>query len=272
MNPSKTEHSYSFLTFAAIQAALSAGHLLKRGFGTSYEISSKAGQQNLVTEYDKASEKLIFKYLKKQFPDHGILSEESYPEMLEEKEVLWIIDPLDGTVNFAHTIPVFSVSIAAAIKNEVVCGVVYQPMTDELFIAEKKKGAFLNGNRLKVSINKQFDQAMMATGFPYNVDKNPLGCIDFFAHMTGMGLPIRRLGSAAIDLAYVAAGRFDGYWEVTLHPWDMAAGKLLVEEAGGKVSRYDGSLHTLFGEQSILATNGHLHSKIISELKSFTKT
>jgi myo-inositol-1(or 4)-monophosphatase len=262
----------SSLSFAAIQAALSAGNLLKRGFGTSYGVSSKEGKQNLVTEYDHASEELIFKYLKQQFPDHGILSEESHPKMLEEKEVLWIIDPLDGTVNFAHHIPVFSVSIAAAINNEIVCGVIYQPMTEELFTAERKKGAFLNGTRLKVSTNHQFDMAMMATGFPYNVDKNPLHCIDFFAHMTSLGLPIRRLGSAAIDLAYVAAGRFDGYWEVTLHPWDMAAGKLLVEEAGGKVTRYDGSIHTLFEEQSVLATNGHLHAKIISELKKFIKT
>ena len=153
-----------------------------------------------------------------------------------KSDVTWIIDPLDGTVNFARNIPVFSVSIAAAIDQKIVCGVVYQPITQELFIAEKDKGAYLNGKQLFVSKVAQFDEALMSTGFPYNVDKNPLHCVEKFAQMQVKGVPIRRLGSAAIDLAYVAAGRYDVFWEVGLHPWDMAAGKLLVEEAGGTVS------------------------------------
>jgi len=258
------------LVFVATQAALQAGELLKRGFGTSFVIESKPGKQNLVTEYDKASEKCIISSILNHFPNHSFLAEESGTTQNAESAVLWIIDPLDGTVNFAHGIPMFSISIAAAINKEIVAGVVFQPLTNELFIAQKGKGAYLNGSRLQVSKNSSLnDDVMLATGFPYNADENPGHCIDQFAHLTQLGIPIRRLGSAAIDLSYLAAGRFDAYWEVTLHPWDMAAGKLLVEEAGGKVTHFDGSAHQIFCHASMLATNSRLHHEMIHHLTHF---
>ncbi|MBI3236694.1 MAG: inositol monophosphatase [Chlamydiales bacterium] len=256
----------SHLTFIAIQAALSAGDLLRKGFGTSFRIDSKPGKQNLVTEYDNASENRILSLISKEFPSHGFLAEESGKSSGSNHDVLWVIDPLDGTLNFAHQIPLFTISIAATVDGKPVSGVIYQPMSQELFVAERGKGSYLNGNRIFVTKTEHLEKAAMATGFPYNVDKNPFHCIEKFAHMTQLGVPIRRLGSAALDLAYVAAGRFDAYWEVSLHPWDMAAGKLLVEEAGGKVTHWDGSLHPVFCNESILATNHKLHETMISHL------
>jgi myo-inositol-1(or 4)-monophosphatase len=255
------------LTVVAIHAALRAAELLKRGFGTSFEISSKKGIQNLVTEYDKAAEELIISTIHGRFPDHSFLAEESGSSGTENSSVVWIIDPLDGTVNFAHHIPHFSVSIAASVNKEIISGVVCQPMLGELFVAEKGEGAFLNGRPLHVTSTSDFEHAILATGFPYNVHENPLKCVDRFCEMTKLGVPIRRLGSAAIDLAYVAAGRFDAYWEVSLHPWDMAAGKLLVEEAGGKVTHYDGTPHRIFHYDTLVASNGVLHQKMIASLR-----
>lgn len=256
------------LTQAAVHAALEAGKLLLSGFGTRYSISSKEGNQNLVTEYDFQSQELIISYLKKQFPDHQFVGEEDKESQeLDPSKITWIIDPLDGTVNFARSIPVFSTSIAAALGTDILTGVVYYPSMDELFVAEKNQGAYLNGKQIFVSDRDRLDRAFMATGFPYDVDKDPLNCIETFTKIAKKGIPIRRLGSAAIDLSYVAAGRFDAFWEVGLHPWDLAAGKLLVEEAGGKVSHYDGSAHRLYGYFPALATNGHLHQKMVDILK-----
>lgn len=248
------------LVTVAIEAALHTGSLLRRGFGTSYEILSKEGRHNLVTTYDKLSESAIFQTITRRFPSHGFLGEETGHQ--KSGAVTWIVDPLDGTVNFAHNVPVFSVSIAVAIEESIVAGVVYQPMTDELFWAERGKGAFLNGKQIQVSSQTQLDDAYLATGFPYNVSEDPLHCIETFTRLTRRGLPIRRLGSAAIDLSYVAAGRFDAYWEVTLQPWDLAAGLLLVEEAGGKVSRYDGTSCSPLQSGTVVATNRHLHKQL----------
>jgi myo-inositol-1(or 4)-monophosphatase len=254
------------LIIVAIQAALQAGDLLRKGFGTAFEISSKpGGRHNLVTQYDKAAETLIFSSIMKRFPNHGFIGEEQGQR--KQGDVVWIVDPLDGTVNFAHGIPIFAVSIAAAIENEIIAGCVYQPITQELFWAEKGKGSFLNGTPLAVTQNKTFDETLLATGFPYNVDENPLHCIETFDKMTRKGIPIRRFGSAAIDLSYVAAGRFDAYWEVSLQPWDYAAGKLIVEEAGGKVTRYDGAHCNIFEETTIIATNKHLHPAMLEAVR-----
>jgi len=258
----------SELTVVAVQAALKAGALLRSGFGTAFEISSKNGRHNLVTEYDKGSEQSIIETIHSRFPDHAILAEESGEAIKGNSPVLWIIDPLDGTVNFAHGVPVFSISIAVAIEKQIVCGLVLQPLTQELFIAERGRGAYLNGKKLSVSKADRLDQALLSTGFPYNVDQDPLQCVEKFAKMQLKGVPIRRLGSAALDLSYVAAGRFDAFWEVGLHPWDMAAGKLLVEEAGGSVTHWDGSPHTIYGYQTILATNGWLHNPMLVHLKN----
>lgn len=259
--------NFSKLTSVAIEAALQAGALLRRGYGTDFEISSKPGRLNLVTEYDKASEKGIIALITKHFPDHAFLAEESGATAKANSPVTWIIDPLDGTVNFARQIPMFSVSIAAYSEGKVVSGVVYQPITEELFVAESGKGAYLNDKRIFVTKTDNFQDALFATGFPYNVEEDPLQCIEHFARLQKKGVPIRRLGSAAIDLAYVAAGRFDAYWEVGLHPWDMAAGKLLVEEAGGKVTHYDGSPHKILGYDTMVASNGLLHSQMVDEFK-----
>jgi len=256
----------SELLVVAIEVALAAGALLRRGFGTAFEVSSKPGRHNLVTEYDRAAEKQIISAISSRFPSHRFLAEEGGAQGKEASPVTWVIDPLDGTVNFASSIPVFSVSIGAVVDGSIVCGVVYQPMTHELFFAERGKGAFLNGTRLSVTATHKLDDAFLATGFPYTAHENPRGCIDTFAKMTRRGFPIRRLGSAAIDLAYVAAGRFDAYWEVVLQPWDFVAGALLVSEAGGLVTDYEGKDPSPMAPNSIAASNHRLHRELLKEI------
>lgn len=260
------DQNNSHFTALAIEAALSSGDLLREGFGTSFSIQSKPGKQNLVTEYDKRSERNIIDLILKAFPDHNILAEESGESQSKPSPYTWIIDPLDGTVNFAHGVPVFCISIALACKSEIISGVVYHPIHRELYVAEKGKGAQLNQVPIAVSKTTHLESSLMATGFPYDVDKNPHHCLEHFTELQARGIPIRRFGAAALDLCYVAAGRFDGYWEVSLHPWDMAAGKLIVEEAGGKVTHYDGTPHAIFCQETILATNGKIHELMISHL------
>lgn len=252
------KESLSHITLIAIEAALLAGDLLRQGFGTHFSISSKEGRHNLVTEYDHRSEKLIIDFLRKASPNSYFLAEESGATG-EKKGTFWIIDPLDGTVNFAHQIPIFAVSIAAVQEGKTVSGVVFQPMTHELFVAEIGKGAFLNGKRLKVSDVRDIENAMLATGFPYDVAKNPSHCIEHFVDILKLGIPVRRMGSAAIDLAYTAAGRFEGFFEVELRSWDVAAGKLLVEEAGGQVTTWDKSPFDIHTSANLFASNGHIH-------------
>lgn len=254
------------LTKDAISAARKAGELLKKGFGSTFQIKSKKTAQDLVTEYDHASEKLLISFFRELYPDSSYLAEES-GKVGEKSELEWIIDPLDGTVNFAHGIPVFSISIAARLRGEVVSGVVYQPLTDELFAAEKNGGSFFNGKKIQVSSTDKLERSLLATGFPYNVKDNPGHCIEHFSNILRQGIPIRRLGSAAIDLAYVAAGRFDGYFEVGLFPWDVAAGKLLVEEAGGRVSQWNEKDLEIDIYSPILASNRLVHSELAKVLK-----
>lgn len=261
-------NNFSELTNMAIDTALEAGKILHEGFGTNFKISSKEGRNNLVTEYDLKSEKFIIDKLHTAFPEHNFLAEESGISEFNNNsdEITWVIDPLDGTVNFAHNLPVFSVSIAACRGREILSGVIYQPILDELFVAEKGKGSFMNGSAIHVSSSDKFPAAFLVTGFPYNVNSNPRYCIDSFVDIILEGIPIRRLGSAAMDLAYVACGRFDGFFEINLKPWDVAAGVLLVNEAGGKVTQYDNSKYWIT-EQSILATNGIIHNDIYNVLK-----
>ena len=264
----KEEESLSHITLTAVEAALQAGTLLKQGFGTHFAVRSKEGIHNLVTEYDHRSEKLIIDFLRQETPNSHFLAEESGLTRGNEDGVVWIIDPLDGTVNFAHKIPMFAVSIAAEKNGEVISGVVYHPLVHELFVAEKGKGAFLNGQRLSVSQVSELPEAILATGFPYNLVENPLQCIDHFVDILRLGIPIRRLGAAALDLAYTAAGRMEGFFEVSLAPWDCAAGKLLVEEAGGKVSSWDGMVFDIRSYRPILASNGRIHEACSSILSS----
>lgn len=260
------KESLSHVTLIAIEAALLAGEMLRQGFGTHFSISSKEGKHNLVTEYDHRSEKVIIDFIQQNVKDSYFLAEESGKTGKDVGGIFWIIDPLDGTVNFAHQIPVFSISIAAQKEGQTISGVVFQPMTHELFVAEIGKGAFLNGQKLKVSDVMHLDRAILATGFPYNLAKNPFHCIDHFIEILKVGIPIRRLGSAAIDLAYTAAGRFEGFFEVELSPWDVAAGKLLIEEAGGKVTHWDKRPFNIHSQETLWASNGHLHDTVSSIL------
>uniref|UniRef100_A0A2A4YDC8 Inositol-1-monophosphatase n=1 Tax=Aerophobetes bacterium TaxID=2030807 RepID=A0A2A4YDC8_UNCAE len=260
----------SKLTSIAILAAQTAGEVLKRGFDTTLITSSKEGKHNLCTDYDEKVEKMIIAFIKDHFPDHTFLGEEFGAQGNNPQAIQWILDPIDGTVNFAHSIPVFSISIAATFNGKTLSGVVYSPMSNELFVAEKGSGAYLNGTKLKISKTTTLSDSFLATGFPYNTHENPGGCINHFMAFAKLGIPIRRLGSAALDLAYVAAGRYDGFWEVSLKPWDFAVGCLLIEEAGGKISDYDNSPITTKSETSIVASNGHIQEQIVNFLKHNT--
>jgi myo-inositol-1(or 4)-monophosphatase len=264
----KEKKIFSELTSIAIDAALIAGDILRSGFGTNYQIKSKEGHHNLVTEYDHKAEKAIIEFVSKHVPNSHFLAEESGESGRKDVagSLLWVIDPLDGTVNFAHNIPFFSVSIGIEKNKEIIAGVVYVPITNELFVAEKGGGAFLNGSPIHVSKADTLSQSILATGFPYNLAENPSHCIDHFIDILRAGIPIRRLGSAAIDFAYTAAGRFEGFFEVSLSPWDCAAGKLLVEEAGGRVTQWNGSPFVIHSRAPVLATNKIIHAEAISLL------
>ena len=259
--------SISYFTFIAIQAALRAGEILRRGFGTSYQIASKPGRQNFVTEYDRASEDCIISFINQHFPDHAILAEESGLSNSSSDTILWLIDPLDGTTNFAHHLPVFTISIAAYQQEQGLCGVIYQPLTQELFVAEAGKGAYLNGVPLAVSLTDQVEDALLAGGIPY-VPSKQQRALQQLNHLISLGVTFRQLGSAALALAYVAAGKMDGFWMTDLYPWDVAAGQLIVKEAGGALTNL-GKPHlrssTSFG---VLATNHHLHSPLLNLIKT----
>lgn len=261
----------SYLTFVAIQAALKAGDILRKGFGTSYQIIAKPGRQNFVTDYDTASEACIISFIKQHFPEHIFLAEESgLSDPLIDETILWIIDPLDGTTNFAHHLPIFSISIAAYYQEQCLCGVVFQPLTNELFVSEKGKGAYLNGKRLTVSKTTQIEDAIIGAGFPYDVKSHPILTIDKLAHLTQLGATLRNLGSASLALAYVAAGKLDGFWMNNLYIWDWAAGHLLIQEAQGKVTYYNEQDSRLHQASSILAANQILHPILLSSLSSPT--
>lgn len=260
------DKNFSDLTLAALETAKKAGELLRKGFDTSFHIDSKEGRYNLVTEYDTKAESLIIDSIQKTFPTHAFLSEECGAK--GSGDITWVIDPIDGTVNFARAIPAFSISIAATQNNQILSGVVYAPMTNELFVAEKGKGAYLNDKRLSVSKTTSLSEVLIATGFPYNLEENPRGAIDIFTKFARLGTPLRRIGSAAIDLAYLAAGRFDGFWEVSLKPWDFAAALLLVEEAGGILTDFQGKPYTKLTEGPVLASNRHLHQELLTQIQN----
>lgn len=244
----------------AIGAALKAGDILKNGFGKSFGITSKEGRNNLVTEFDLLSENCIISEITARYPGHSILAEESGSRMTGS-EFTWVIDPLDGTVNFANGLPVFSISIGLMKDNEIIAGIIYNPLLDEMFSSEKNGGAFLNGKNISVSHNGDILRSLLVTGFSYNIDKNIDAVIAPFRKIVGDGIPVRRLGSAALDLAYVACGRFDGFWEEDLKPWDVCAGTLLVNEAGGRVTCFEDDSCAV-DDKTILATNGKIHENL----------
>ncbi len=238
-----------------------AGEIL-RFFNKSFIISNKEGVNNLVTEADHASEKAILDVIHAAFPDHQILAEES-GKTEQNSSYKWIIDPIDGTVNFAHGIPLNCVSIAVEKDGEVVMAAVYNPHLDELFFAEKNKGAFLNNKPIRVSSQAETIKACLVTGFPYTYINIPNGPLEIFERFIRKGVPVRRLGSAAIDLCWVACGRFDGFYEHKLEPWDSAAGYLIVEEAGGKVTDHSGNKFSVY-QHRVLATNGKIHEEMVA--------
>ena len=246
--------------------AKEAGELIRNGFGKNNKVEFKTNETNLVTEIDKAAEKLITDFIKKKFPSHGILAEES-GEMKTGADYLWVIDPLDGTTNFAHGLPVFSVSIGLQKNNTTIAGVVYDVINRVAYSAEKGSGAFANDEKMSVSSNDILRRSVLASGFPYNVNENPDNLLEKFAEMTKLVRGMRRLGSAAMDLAYTAKGVFDGYWEMNLNPWDICAGMLLVEEAGGRVSDFQDKPIDMHAKK-ILATNGQVHNKMIEVLNT----
>lgn len=236
-----------------------AAELLKFFHG-KFSISHKEGINNLVTEADFASDKAIRTVIKKSFPEHGIVSEEA-DAFVSKSDYRWIIDPIDGTVNFANGIPICCVSIGLEYQKEMYMAAVYNPMLNEFFFAEKGKGAFLNDEKIRVGSKTEVSTSCLVTGFPYNYLDQPNGPLEVFAKLIKRGIPVRRLGSAAIDLCWVAAGRFDGFYEHELHAWDSAAGYLLVEEAGGKVTNLKGEKYDPF-QPGIIATNGKIHDEL----------
>lgn len=255
----------------AIEAALEAGKFLKENVGKIKTIERKIGQEtNLVTEIDKQSEALIIKRIHNSFPSHAILGEESGAGTITS-EYRWIIDPLDGTTNFTHGLPIYCVTIGIEHKGEIIAGVIYDPNSGELFTGEKGKGAFLNGNKISVSSNNSLINSLLVTGFPYNVKENPENVIEHFVRFLPLAQGVRRLGSAALDLAYVACGRFDGYWEIFLNPWDKAAGILLVKEAGGIVSNFKNNDNDIIYNPNTLATNGLIHQQMLDVIHTITE-
>ncbi|HEX9006168.1 MAG TPA: inositol monophosphatase family protein [Bacteroidota bacterium] len=250
----------------ATDAAREAGAFLKESVGRVKNIEQKLGQfRNLVSEIDKGSEAKIIAAIKGRYPDHAILAEESGGTG-GGSDYTWIIDPLDGTTNFLHGVPIFCATIGIEHRGEIIAGVSYDPNRDELFAAERGSGAFLNGERLSVTAAGTLRDALMVTGFPYHLADTPEGPLVHFNNFTRASQGIRRLGSAALDLAYVAAGRFDGFWEISLNPWDMAAGVLIVREAGGRVTDFQGRPVDIYRKE-ILATNGRIHEECMAVLR-----
>lgn len=246
-----------------MKAIQGAGALVANRFQTAFSIYHKTGINNLVTEVDQASEQLIRKTINEAFPDHGIIGEE-YEAQQTRTQYRWIVDPIDGTTNFAHGIPLCSISIGLMKDEDLLMGAVYNPILHELFFAEKGNGAFLNDQSIQVSQNNNLNAACLVTGFPYQFPegKNITG---IFSKLVERGIPVRRLGSAALDLCWVACGRFDGFWEFNLQAWDIAAGYLIVEEAGGKITNFDGGRYSVWDKET-LATNGIIHEALRKEI------
>lgn len=250
---------------AAREAALKAGGLLRENINGAREISYK-GDINLVTEMDMRSERAVVETLRAAFPGHGIIAEEE-TRIRNSSAFTWIIDPLDGTTNYAHAYPCFSVSIALEHEGDIILGVVYDPMRDELFSAKKGQGASLNGNSIRVSGVGTLIKSLLATGFPYDRKESEKNNLNFFHDLLMASQEVRRDGSAALDLCYVASGRFDGFWELKLKPWDVAAGSLIVREAGGMVSDFSGGRFSIHDDE-IVASNGKIHSQMLAVLKN----
>jgi myo-inositol-1(or 4)-monophosphatase len=258
-------------TRVAVNAARAAGHLLRDALSGERRITFKGSPTNLVTEMDARAESLITEHLRREFPGDAILAEESGTRAGTTGR-RWIVDPLDGTTNYAHGLPIFAVSIALEVDGTVQLGVVYDPTRDELYVAERGRGAFLNDARLTVSATPTLEESLLATGFPYNGRETADNNLTEFAAFSLRARGVRRMGSAVLYLAYVAAGRMDGYWELRLGAWDVAAGALLVTEAGGRVTSLVGGAVDL-AAPSVVATNGRIHEpmlRVLAEIRTKT--
>ena len=243
-----------------IEATMAGAAVMKEYFDKQYTISSKSSLNDLVTEVDHKSEEAIFSVIKKHFPTHNILSEES-GQVIQESHYKWIIDPIDGTINYANGIPICCVSIGLERNGVMEMGAVYNPFLGEFFFAQRGFGATLNEKKLHVSDTTELTKSCLVTGFPYTYLDAPNGPIQVFEKLVRKGIPVRRLGSAAIDLCWVAAGRFDGFYEHKLQAWDSAAGFLIVLEAGGKVTDFAGKEYDHY-QPGIIATNGKIHNAL----------
>ena len=245
-----------------LKATEAGANEIKRFFNGQFSVSNKVGINNLVTEADHAAENAIFSVIRESFPNHFILSEET-GEIIMDSEYKWIIDPIDGTVNFANGLPLCCVSIGVEFKGDLVMGAVYNPLMNEFFFAERGMGSTLNDRKISVSNKSDIGKSCLATGFPYTYLDNANGPLQVFEKFVRQGIAIRRLGSAAIDLCWVAAGRFDAYFEHKLESWDSAAGSLIVQEAGGKVTDYAGNPFSIYQSQ-MMASNGLIHEEVLS--------
>lgn len=253
----------------AAEAALAGGHILADLFDQPHQIRYK-GEIDLVTEADLAAEERILEILRQRQSGATVLAEESFARYgAAPSGTVWVVDPLDGTTNFAHGLPWFAVSVACMVEGESVAGVVYAPMLDELFCACRGVGAWLNGERLAVSGCRDLQQALLATGFPYDVARRGPEVLGALGRLLPLCQGVRRAGAAALDLAYVAGGRLEGFWEIGLKPWDTAAGLLLVEEAGGRVSDFRGRPYSPFVPE-IVASNGLIHDELAASLAEFS--
>jgi myo-inositol-1(or 4)-monophosphatase len=248
-----------------VKAAKEAGELLVKGLGETRNVSEKSGRTDLVTQYDHAAQDLIAERIQEKYPDHSILAEEEFS--VEKDSVKWIVDPLDGTTNYIYNYPLFCVSIAVEKGGTLEAGVVHIPFIDETFTALRSRGARLNGDKISVSDRVDFSRSLLSTGFPYDERKVPTA-IETFNRMVREARGIRRDGAAALDLSFTAMGRFDGFWELGLSPWDVAAGTLIVREAGGLVTDFSGNEHDLYGSEGIVASNGEIHGELLKRLEN----
>jgi myo-inositol-1(or 4)-monophosphatase len=240
----------------AVNCALESGRIQRSYYAKGFEIRHK-GEIDLVTQVDIECQARIVELIEGSFPDDEIIAEEK-TNYFDGKKNRWIVDPLDGTTNFAHAYPFFCTSIAYEEAGEITAGVVYNPIFRELFFAGKGKGAYLNGDRIAVSSTSNLKQSLVSTGFPYDIATNPKNNINHFVDFLFAAQAVRRDGSAALNLSYVACGRFDGFWELKLNPWDVAAGSLIVREAGGIITDFEGGAYSIYSNQ-ILASNGLVH-------------
>lgn len=244
-----------------LKAATEAGKIIKENYTGEFNFESKEDiVSNIVTEIDTKAESKIIEIIKADFPKHGILSEE-IGAIDENAEVKWVIDPIDGTINFAHSIPLCCVSIGVEKNGEIIMGAVYNPIMNEMFFAEKGQGAYLNDKRISVSKRDNFDLSLFVTGFPYDNTKNT-HTMGVFGEIVRMNIPLRRLGSAALDICWVACGRFEGFWEYNLNPWDVAAGCIIAKEAGASVTDFSNNDVSIYSKE-IIATNGLVHDKLL---------